>query len=85
MIKITIPFDFAYAGIRVVKLKLGEVLPDEDEAARYAVREGLAESCEDEEETASVPDWPLQTPPDVYLEKTPNGPKADLARQIIGS
>lgn len=43
---------------------------------------------EDEpEEVESVDEiqlWTLKTPPDVYLEKTPDGPSADLARRILG-
>lgn len=86
MIKITIPFDFAYGGFRVVKFKSGDTLPDEDEAARYAVDEGIGEQCEEvaEEPDISLEDWPLQTPPDAYLKKSPNGPKAALARKILG-
>jgi hypothetical protein len=28
-------------------------------------------------------EWPLKTPPEEYLQKKPDGPKADLARQIL--
>ena len=31
-----------------------------------------------------VPEWPLKTDPAIYLEQTPDGPKADLAREILG-
>ena len=89
MIKITSPFDFAYGGTRVVSLKQGAMLPDHDEAAQYAVDVGFGDASEDaveeEEATEAVPEWPLKTPPEKYLEKTPDGPKADLARKILGS
>lgn len=89
MIRITIPFDFAYGGVRVVSLKVGDNLPDDDEAALYAVYLCMGEKCEDATEDAemsseALPKWPLKTDPEVYLEKSPNGPKADLARQILG-
>ena len=89
MIRITIPFDFAYGGVRVVSLELGQLLPDKDEAALYAVAEGIGEQIEAavkdaETSSAALPKWPLKTDPEAYLERTPNGPKADLARQILG-
>lgn len=29
-------------------------------------------------------EWPLKTSPEAYLEKKPDGPKADLARRVLG-
>jgi hypothetical protein len=31
----------------------------------------------------AVPEWPLETDPETYLERYPDGPNADLARQIL--
>jgi len=39
----------------------------------------------DEVESDELPEWPLKTPPDEYLEEKPDGPKADLARRILES
>lgn len=36
-----------------------------------------------EVEVAEVPEWPLKTPPAEYLERSPEGPNADLAREIL--
>jgi hypothetical protein len=30
-----------------------------------------------------LPDWPLEMDPETYLERYPDGPNADLARQIL--
>ena len=30
-----------------------------------------------------APEWPLKTDPETYLERNPDGPKADLARKIL--
>lgn len=68
--------------------ELEALMPGEDlrrgavDAARYAalVRAGLAAPVEVE----AVEEWPLKTPPAEYLERSPNGPRADLARRILG-
>jgi len=39
--------------------------------------QGLGEGDSQEE-------WPLKTDPEKYLKMTPDGPKADLARKILG-
>lgn len=40
---------------------------------------------EPEEEAAEeAPEWTLKTSPEDYLKKSPDGPKADLAKQILG-
>lgn len=40
---------------------------------------------EDDGDGEPVPEWPLKTPPEDYLERSPDGPNADLARQIIAA
>lgn len=40
---------------------------------------GPSETKEEEK-----PEWTLATPPDQYLERWPDGPKADLAKRVLG-
>ena len=30
------------------------------------------------------PEWTLATPPEIYLERFPDGPNAELARRVLG-
>lgn len=39
----------------------------------------------DDAEAEDVPEWPLKTPPEEYLEEKPDGPNAGLARRILDS
>jgi len=34
-------------------------------------------------ERVDEPEWPLETEPSDYLERWPDGPKADLAREVL--
>ena len=52
---------------------------------KNGVIEIISEDAEEIPEVfVQVPPWPLQTPPDQYLKDKPDGPNADLARQILG-
>jgi len=73
----------------------GQVVNYSQHAGENLLQNGMAERLPDdwvdpnEVETADTPpgdtpEWPLATPPEKYLERSPDGPKADLARKIIG-
>ena len=62
----------AYEGIsRVVLVDPNDVLK--------AVKKDEEQPAEPEDE----PEWPLNMPPDKYLKRFPEGPKAALARRIL--
>jgi hypothetical protein len=44
------------------------------------------EPADDDEPAEDVPsDWPLDMEPEAYVERYPDGPNADLARQILAA
>lgn len=52
-------------------------------ARGYALPDGVEPEAEVEDDD-ELPEWPLATDPETYLRKYPDGPKADLAREVLG-
>ena len=44
----------------------------------------LAGEPVDTEGVDELPEWTLATDPETYLARYPDGPKADLAREVLG-
>lgn len=64
----------AYEGIsRVVLVKPGDVAKAVEKAQE-----------EPPEESGEAPEWPLNMSPEKYLKRFPEGPKAALARKVLG-
>ena len=54
-------------------------------ARGYRLPDGVeAADVEDDELDGELPEWPLATDPEAYLRKYPDGPKAALAREVLG-
>jgi hypothetical protein len=60
------------------------LFPDyEDKAREFAEEEVVEEEAPAEPEEVEEEEWTLATPPDLYLERYPEGPRAELAQRIL--
>lgn len=57
--------------------------PEAEEQHDAPVAEVEAEAEVENSSQVGEPDWPLKTDPADYLGRNPDGPKADLARQVL--
>lgn len=68
-----------------LKLKQGKVVyPGHGLKATPPPENKMVSKEEDKEPDEEVEEWTLATSPEAYLERYPDGPKAELARRIIG-